>query len=527
MRQVVLGLLVLMLSGLLALSPNSGPAYGQERKTLIVTYEDDPETLDPALNVRIVGRMILRNLYEGLVDVDADSGGRPRFVPGLATSWRISSDGKEYTFSLRRNVKFHDGTLMDADAVKYSLERYKAVPGGETGGLRALSSVSVVDRNTVKLTLSRPDINFLDLLYWAMIVSPSAFKANEGGDLARRWAADSAVGTGPYKLEEWRRRDRLLMIRHQDYWRGWRAEQFYRVAVVYAPEPSTRKLMIERGDVHVARAMPPTDIPALERNPDLKIMKSRTALQWYFGFNAIRGPASDVRVRRAISYAYPQAKVIEALEGLPAPTNGPIPQALVGSFPADMPRYPYDLDRAKQLLADAGYSGKPLSLQLVYYAPFKEQEIAGQLLQAELRKIGVDLRLEGATSQAVVNELVNDRDKTPDMWGHVVFPNTLSPGGALRQLFHSKEVGAAGGRNWGFYSNPRFDELLDRADATLDAGSRSALYLQAVRLIAEDAPRISLFLQVEAIPMRKWVQGYRHIYLRRDGWSFYELFSTR
>src|SRR6185295_10078513 len=202
---------------------------------------------DPALMSTQDMGVLIDNVYEGLIGTDRDTA---RLVPRLAEKWALAADGKSITFALRKNVKFHDGTALDADAVKYSIERVKTINKGPAVFIRGISAVDVVDKSTVRLRVSENPRLALKAMALIMIVSPAALKAHEeGGDLGQKWIQRNSVGTGPYKLGEVKPNERQVYTRFDDYRRGWTKGQVSRVEYIVQLDPAAARLMLESGDV--------------------------------------------------------------------------------------------------------------------------------------------------------------------------------------------------------------------------------------------------------------------------------------
>ncbi|HWP74512.1 MAG TPA: ABC transporter substrate-binding protein, partial [Methylomirabilota bacterium] len=224
---------------------------------------------DPALMSTQDMGVLIDNVYEGLIGTDRDTA---RLVPRLAEKWAIAPDGKSITFALRKNVKFHDGTALDADAVKYSIERVKTINKGPAVFIRGISAVDVVDKSTVRLRVSENPRLALKAMALVMVVSPAALKAHEeGGDLGQKWIQRNSVGTGPYKLGEVKPNERQVYTRFDDYWRGWTKGQVSRVEYIVQLDPAAARLMLERGDVDMTAIYSNDAIEPLRANPQVNV----------------------------------------------------------------------------------------------------------------------------------------------------------------------------------------------------------------------------------------------------------------
>src|SRR5262249_43027091 len=223
----------------------------------------------PALTSTQDMGVLIDNVYEGLVGTERDT---VKIVPRLAEKWTIAGDGKSITLTLRKNVKFHDGSVLDAEAVKYSIERLKAINKGPAVFIKNMSGVDVVDHSTVRLRIAENPRLAFKALALVMIVSPTALKAHdEGGDWGQKWIQRNSVGTGPYKLAEVKPNERQVYPRFDDYWRGWTKGQASRVEYIVQLDPAAARLMLERGDVDMTAIYSNDVIEPLKANRDLNV----------------------------------------------------------------------------------------------------------------------------------------------------------------------------------------------------------------------------------------------------------------
>ncbi|MBM3525269.1 MAG: ABC transporter substrate-binding protein, partial [Alphaproteobacteria bacterium] len=350
-----------LLCGVIALAclvttvfPPSLAAAPAAARTLVFPNSQEPSTLDPHVATDTQSNVIILGIYESLVRFKPDT---TEIEPNLATSWTASQNGLNWTFRLRPNVRFHDGSAMNAEAVVFSFNRLKTVGKGMAFVLDNVAEVRAVDAMTVAVRLSKYDVTFFQGLPSVMIVSPAAFGPQMGTDQAQRWAFSNASGTGPFRLATWTRGSRIEITKFDEYWRGWSQPHVDRILMVTVPEPGTRRLMFERGDADmlVKAEDQVDDLKVLQKRPEFTVKSFPTMSSIYLVMAGHRPPLNDVRVRRAISYAFSYKAMIEvAFGGLAAQPRGPLNPS-IPFFAPDTFQYQRDIVRARRLLQEAGY----------------------------------------------------------------------------------------------------------------------------------------------------------------------------
>jgi len=450
-----------------------------------------PSGIDPHIHASSELGIPLNGVYDTLVYLDPESG---EFVPGLAAEWTISEDGLDYTFTLRRDVKFHDGTRFDAQAVKFNLERV-VDPG--TGSQKArymlgqFESVEVVDDSTVVIHLAAPYAPLLDSfsqVYLGM-VSPTA---------AERWGVADyqfhQVGTGPYRFIEYVPGDHLTLARNPDYKWGPAFLQNDGVAHVaeiefrFYQDPATRAIALESGQAHIMGEIPPQDAGRIEESADFvlyPIAIPGQPLQLFF--NTARPPTDELAVRQALIYAADRPTIVSTVFGSWSPVaSGPLTAVTLGHLPGFESWYPFDSRQAETLLAEAGWvdsdddgirdrNGQPLTLELYYMGWGLMPEVA-QMLESAWTAVGVQVSAQLVSYPAALEAAGNG--------DHNVIPFNLS-GTDPAQLTNFFSSGS--GFNWSKVQDPDLDEWLAQAAASSDLNQRLALYHQAQTRIMEQA----------------------------------------
>lgn len=356
--------------------------YANARDQLILGVPLEPPNLDPTSGAAAaVDSIVYGNIFEGLTRI-TESGD---VAPALAHSWEASPDGLTYIFHLQRGVRFHDGSNFDADDVKFSLDRALAADSSnaQKAMLRPIRQVEVLDRYTVKLTLGQPSGTLPWVLGWgdAVIVAPESAASN----------ASNPVGTGPFRFSSWRRGDSIRFGRNVDYWGA--AAGPDSIVFKFIGDPAAAFASMKAGDIDAFPNYPaPENIAEFQNDPNFKVVIGATAGKVIMSINNRRPPFNNLLVRRAISHAVDRAAVIDgALFGFGRPIGSHYTrqsQAYVDLTD----RYPHDIERAKSLLAEAGFpDGFSATLRL---PPRPYARRAGEVIAAQLASIGIRIEIE-------------------------------------------------------------------------------------------------------------------------------------
>jgi peptide/nickel transport system substrate-binding protein len=487
----------------------AAPAAAQETPTpggrVLDSLISEPDSLDPARANLLVSQYVLGLVYDRLVYIGPD--GRPK--PWLAESWTVERDGREVTFVIRKGVSFADGTPIDAEAVRYSLDRFLKV-SKRKADLGPIEKVEVVGGTAVKLTFGRPFaalFTSLDSSFLGIVSRTAAEK--EGENFGRR-----PVGSGPYTLKEWKAGSSLLFAKNPAY-RNLRADVENKGAphpdewqIQIIKEEGTRMAALETGQLHMSWA-PFEEVPRIVKHPSLQLIRRQKGVSYiYLEFNTKKPPFDKLPLRQAIGYAVDPKEVLDASYLYGTVIQAPLPIGVPG-FSAEVGRthgYRRDEAKALALFKEAGYtkggdgklrdaSGKPLKIALTtWIAP--QISRAAQVIQAQLQAIGVECELtqqDAGTFLAKLPEGKHDFD---------LMRQTYADAQGLSSILRSP------GR-WNHYANPKLDPLLDRADSTVDPDRRAAVLQEIQRVVLEDAAVVPLFSDDFMIAARKEVRGYK------------------
>ncbi len=477
------------------------PAEPPKPSILVYGQGGDAVMLDPANVTDGFSLKITRQIYDTLVEFKDDTF---ELVPALATEWSVSDDGKEWTFKLRQGVKFHDGTPWNAEAAKFNFDRWmytknpyhigafeywKSMWGGYKdqgdGDKSTITDVSVVDEYTIKITLTKPVAPFL--LNIAMpafaFASPEAIK--KAGDTYGT-PGGGAVGTGPFIFKEWIKDDRVTLVANPDYFMG--KPGVDQVVVRAIKDNSARLAALKAGEIMVADNLGPDDIAPIKADANLKVVMRPAFNIAYLAFNNETPPFDNVKVRQAFAHAINKQAIVDGLYGGTAiVANQFMPPSIALGYHRELKEaYPYDPERAKQLLAEAGF---PNGLETdFWYMPVSRpyyptpQKVA-EAMAADLAQVGIKANLKTQDWSAYLAD--RGQGKLPVyMLGWT--GDNGDPDNFLYVFFGKKTPG------YGNYGNTEVHRILAEAQANTDPAVREKLYWKAAELIQADCPFIPI-----------------------------------
>ncbi|WP_024822058.1 MULTISPECIES: ABC transporter substrate-binding protein [Aminobacterium] len=474
----------------LVLGMSSGALAAKD--TLVVANMYDAKSLDPHVTPDVGSAHIMVQIYETLLKTD-DKG---EIVPSLAESYE-KIDDRTYRFHLREGVKFHNGEELKASDVAFTFHR--AIEIGKTIGFIVgnidPASIKVEDDYTIVMGTKTPDTSFLACLTHfggGCILNEKA--VNEAGDDY----GTHPVGTGPYKFVDWQKGDRITLTRFDEYWGTKPAIKD--VVVRAITEQTNRTIELESGGVDIAYAIPPLDIRRIEENSKLKLIRVPDVSVQYMGFNCSKKPFSDVRVRQAITMALDLEKLNKAVyRGIGGPAYGPIPPRL-RYFNTNLSILKYDPERAKELLAEAGY---PEGFKASIWTNDRKERIdIATIAQSMLAKVGITVDIQVMEWGAYLDKL---SEKQHDMYLMGWSTPIPDPDYAVYGIFHSSQIK---GMNKSVYSNPKADELMDRGRTLPDGDERRAIYEELQTLLVQEAPWVFVHNGEEVVGTSKNVKGF-------------------
>ncbi|MGC2520192.1 MAG: ABC transporter substrate-binding protein [Burkholderiales bacterium] len=465
----------------------------------------DPQFLNIAPNNNIAW-----HVFDALTHVDNDA----RLIPGLATSWR-AIDPTTWEFKLRPGVKFHDGSALTADDVVFSIERTLRVPNGQFASFtRRIVAKRIVDAHTLRLKTATPYAMLPYDLDSVFIVSK---KAAAGATSADFDSGRAMIGTGPFRFVRFARGDRVELARNDAYWgaRDKKLSAWGRVTFRIIPNDPARLAALLAGDVDLIDNLPTADAAKLKSDPRYEVVRKVSWRTLFFTLDQERddppfvtdksgkplghNPFKDLRVRRAISMAINRSAIAErVMDGLALPAANIVSPPVFGYAPELKPQ-PYDPEGAKRLLAQAGYAeGFGVTLHAPNNRYVNDEQIAQAVAQM-LARIGIRARVE-TMPVAVYLGKARRREFSFAMLGWGSFSGEL----ALRALLATPDADkGTGAWNWGGYSNPRADALLEQAFATPGDARREALAREAAVLMLGDLGVVPLHHQIAVWALRR------------------------
>lgn len=450
------------------------------------------------------GVIVLHNVYETLLRYDplAD-----KLTPVLATGYEKSDDGLTWTFHIRKGVKFHDGTELNAQAVQYSIQRTIDLGKGAAFIWDPVQAINVKDDYTVEFKLKYPAP--LDLIaasaYGAFIMSPEAVKSHPNDWLSQ----GNEAGTGPYKLKSYRLGEEVVLEKFDGYWQGWDGVHFDNVVIKKITETATRRQLVEKGDADITIELPYEDVEALKKNPDVNVAVGPSFENLFMMFNTDKAPLDNKLVRQALSYAFPYDDVVKySMGNFATQARGAIPYGLWG-YGADLFQYRYDLAKAKALLSEAGYADGGFKLVLTYMSGDEAEKRAAELYKAELAKLNIELEIRGMPWEAEWEQAKSpDPHKRQDIFTFYWWPDVASPFTYLFNLFHTQQEILF---NLAYWENEEFDKLVDKAAelSGVDRAKAEELFIQAQEILVKEAPALFVYDKQYVRLLRKSFKGYK------------------
>lgn len=490
-------------------SPQASAAQGG-----VLTYAlaTSPDTLDPARSGLAVASRVYKTIFDNLVVTDADN----NIKPWLATEWTAGEDGLSYTFKLRQDVKFQDGTPFNADAVKFTFDRIKdpaTKASNAAAQLSAYASSEVIDPYTIKLNLSTPSRAFLGNLSTSTlgIVSPTAVQ-KYGEQFGK-----NPVGTGPFKFVKWEENADIQVERNPDY--AWAPGNVDNQGAAYLdgitfkiiPEEATRIGSVQSKQILAAETVPPQNVVSIQGDASLQLLKVNTiGLPYTLFLNQDKAPWNDVKVRQALQSGIDVGAIVKTLYlGTYEQAWSSLTPGIFGYDASLEGSVKPDADKAAKLLDESGWvlgadgirvkDGKKLTLHYVDGTPNREKrnDIA-VIIQQQLKKIGVEVNIE--LTKDVLTKVFKNRDY--DIYGN---SQVNSDPNALYSFYHTAAPGAFG--NIAGVSNPQVDQWLEQGAVEKDDAKRAELYKNVQQYIKDNAVIIPIYVFPYTVAAGKSVQG--------------------
>lgn len=487
-------------------SPHALPALQDVDRaaTLIAGTSSSPSDLDPhsAYDGRSV--MVIYGVYEQLMRLKGSS--TDAYEPLLAESWEANDDQSVWTFHLREGATFHDGSPCDAEAVRLSFERLLTLGLGPFEVVHRFVSdpaqITAPDARTVVFDLGQPQPLFeaaLAAAYGPYIVNARlAREHEEDGDWGHAWAQTNAegMGTGPYQVTTYERESLVQLDRYEAYWGGWDGDHFSRIVIRVVPENETLRQLVEQGEIDIVDNLTPEATDALAENPGLRVERAYTTSDGYLSMTPI-GPLETPAARQAMAWAFPYDEVVTGVyQGYAKAARGPLAE-LIRGFDPELPVYTTDLEKARQLLAEAGVTqGETLSMMLS--AGSEAAKTMAQLFAANLEQLGLSLDIQAVDETTFIGTIFGEApiEERPHF-----FPLFWQPdyNDGWNHLYAQVDCDASFGKgaNAGVYCNERVDELLDTARDAADEATYLDALAELQQILAWDDPAGVYYIQTQ------------------------------
>jgi peptide/nickel transport system substrate-binding protein len=439
-------------------------------------------------------RFVWSQIYETLVRLDADL----NMVPGLAESWESQENGKVWIFKLRQDVKFHDGTPLTAEAVKYSYGDRAYVTMAKT---LQFENIEVIDDYTVKFTCPKPMPlpTYMTHIAWP-VVSPTSVSAT--GEFIK------PIGTGPFKYNSYTKGQEVVLDKNEEYWGD--EVKLSQVIFKIIPDSSTRIMALTSGDVDMSLKISESDVAQLEADKDITVNRKLSTFTDFLQFNTAKAPFDDVSVRKAVANAIDTEGIIKnALNDVGVAAQGRAYSPVMMFSAKDLPLYSQNQATAKSLLAAAGWKdnngdkilekdGQPLKVVLLVGQSWSPRELKiSEICQAQLKEIGFDVEVQQVEAAAFSEiEKAGNFDMLMRtgyyVWGP--YPHHV-------KVHFSKNYAS-------HYNNPAYDQLVQEGESTTDEAKKAEIYGNLQKMILEEVPAFYLLHEEKIVATRNNVQGY-------------------
>lgn len=450
----------------------ASPGFAQTKETLTIDLPNDAATLDPHLQWDTNSYTIYRNIFDNLVTRDT----KGEIVPQIAASWKYLDD-TTLEFQIRDDVTFHDGSKLTAEDVAYSINRIidPALKSPQLSQFDQIEKAEATSPTVVKMTTKSPYPALLAQLVKLSIV-PKAYVEKVGNQEFNL----NPIGSGPYKLEKWQKGIETDLVANESYWRG--KPPFPKVVFRAVADVATRVADLKTGKADLIQNLSADQAVALKNESGIDVLSVATERVGYIYINAEAGPTKDVRVRQAMAYAIDRQALIDALlQGYGDPVN------IIGAPPIfgytdKVEGYPFDQDKARALIKEAGAEGAKLEFLT---SPSYSRAMV-EAIQQMLNDVGFNTEISSSDQATFLKR----RQGNPENAGSLAFGRwscaCQDADGIILPLFHT-------GSSWAKYSNPEFDKLVDAARSTLDKDKRLEDYRKAYEILREDVPGIGLY----------------------------------
>lgn len=473
-------------------------------------------TIDPAKISDYTDYMASVNLYDGLATVDSSG----NLVPELANSWDVSDDASEVTFHIRDDATFADGSPVEASDVVYSVERLLRInqgPANLFAGVLEPGSVEAIDAKTVKFSLLKTFAPFLTTVPAIRILNQDVVEANAGDDDGQTYLAQNTAGAGAYTLESWDRGSQMTMKRNPDYYAGTPEGAIDEVHFVVTSDESTVRSMAASGELTMSsQYQSPDTYAALEAMDRFHVVSQDTATAFYLKLNTKVAPTDDVHIRRAIACATDYDTIRDVI--LPGGAmNTPLPGAFADFLATDIPEPTYDMECAKNEIAQSKYAGQEIPITLGYVAGTQFEEEVSLLMQANLEQLGFKVTQQPDPWNRVT-EIASDPETTPAVNQIFFGPTYPSPDSMFFTQYHSDAAGTWASMEW--LEDPEIDALIEKGRATGDVAEQAEIYKELQHKLVDLQPDVFLLTQKVQHAMDTCLTGFNAVPMQSFDYDF-------
>ncbi|MEW8956151.1 glutathione ABC transporter substrate-binding protein [Clostridium sp.] len=458
--------------------------------TLVVAHGADAKTLDPHGTNDQPSSRVSKQIYDRLVEQTEEM----EIVPGLAKEWK-QLDNLTWEFKLREGVKFHNGETLKASDVVFSLNRMKNAKS-VSSIISSVDTITATDDSTVIIKTKEP---FAPLLAHLSHTAASILNEKAVEEAGENYG-QHPVGTGAYKFASWDAGSQINLEKNEDYF----GEKGKMPKIVFrnVKEGTNRTIGLETGEIDIAYDIEPVDTKSVREHKQLQLIEEESLSYTHITMNNKKEPFNDPRVRKAINYAVDKDALIDAiLYGSGVKANAPIGKNVFG-YTDKAVNYDYDLEKAKELLKEAGLENGFKTSIWTNDNPVRVQ--IAQIIQANLKDVGIDAEIISLEWGTFLERTARgEHDMSIGGWTTV----TGDADYALYPLYHSSQHGGAGNRD--FYSNKEVDKLLEDAKKSIDPVERKDLYEKAIIAIMDDVPELVLYYGKQNVGARKEVEGFK------------------
>lgn len=487
-----------------------------EENVLRIAVPSDPRSLDPAIAYDVVTWPLVRALFHGLIDYDDDL----NLVPWHARSWMVSGDGRTITFKLRRDIRFSNGRPITSEDFAWSLERildpatrspgqgfYRNIAGArafQDGSADRVAGLRTPDPETLVIELAHPDLPFLYCMAMPFAYAVPREEVERRGETFGR----HPVGAGPFVLADWQRGTRMRLEKNPSYYRADEI-RLEAIELMVGGDETLHMMMFERGELDIASVtstgIPDADFIRVMKDPVLRARVAHQPLNaiQYLSMNTEMPPFDRVNVRRAVNHAIDRQRIVSLISDRGIPARGVLPPGMPG-FNEALEGYDHDPEKARRLLAEAGYPGG-FTTELMITAQSGIDTKIGQAVQQDLAEVGITVEIRPVTGSTRI-EATGRRGAVPfSTFGW--YQDYPDPSNFLDVLLNGNRITEVNSTNVAFYDNESVNALLNEASTSTDQGHRLALYREAERLVVADAPWVFLYYPQMYLLRQPWLKG--------------------